>query len=122
MMPSAIDQRTSVLAKRKTKTERGVGRFCCGDALERLGHSRTIRNDPAKGKRRRQGAARCEIIALRRRSISFDAVSKTMQALVKRNPEPGLGLEEVPVPEIGPNDVLIRVQKGIDLRDRRTYI
>jgi hypothetical protein len=27
MMPSAIDQRTSVLAKRKTKTERGVDGF-----------------------------------------------------------------------------------------------
>src|SRR5438067_10490488 len=25
-------------------------RFCCGDALERLGHSRTIRNDASKGK------------------------------------------------------------------------
>ncbi len=35
-----------------------------------------------------------------------------MQALVKREREPGLNLEEVPVPEIGPNDVLIRVQKG----------
>jgi threonine 3-dehydrogenase len=35
-----------------------------------------------------------------------------MPALVKRERAPGLGLEEVPVPEIGPNDVLIRVQKG----------
>jgi threonine 3-dehydrogenase len=35
-----------------------------------------------------------------------------MQALVKREREPGLDLEEVPVPEIGPNDVLIRIQKG----------
>lgn len=39
-------------------------------------------------------------------------VSKTMQALVKRRAEPGLDLEEVPVPAIGPNDVLIRVQKA----------
>ena len=42
-----------------------------------------------------------------------------MQALVKARPEPGLWLEEVPVPEIGINDVLIRVQKtsicGTDL-------
>jgi len=51
-------------------------------------------------------------IALGRRSISLDAVSKTMPALVKRERAPGLDLEEVPVPEIGPNDVLIRVQKG----------
>jgi threonine 3-dehydrogenase len=35
-----------------------------------------------------------------------------MQALVKRRPEPGLDLEEAPVPEVGPNDVLIRVQKA----------
>jgi threonine 3-dehydrogenase len=51
-------------------------------------------------------------VALRRASFSLDAVSKTMPALVKRERAPGLGLEEVPLPEIGPNDVLIRVQKG----------
>lgn len=33
----------------------------------------------------------------------------TMRALVKRRPEPGLWMEDVPVPEIGPHDVLIRV-------------
>ena len=32
-----------------------------------------------------------------------------MQALVKQNPEPGLWLAQVPVPEVGPNDVRIRV-------------
>ena len=35
-----------------------------------------------------------------------------MKALVKSRPEPGLWLEEVPVPEIGINDVLIRVKKA----------
>ncbi len=44
---------------------------------------------------------------------------KTMQALVKKKPEPGLWLEEVPAPEIGINDVLIRVDRtaicGTDL-------
>ncbi|MDO5527911.1 MAG: L-threonine 3-dehydrogenase [Paracoccus sp. (in: a-proteobacteria)] len=35
-----------------------------------------------------------------------------MRALVKARPEPGLWMEEVPVPEIGPNDVLIRVAKS----------
>lgn len=35
-----------------------------------------------------------------------------MRALVKRRPEPGLDLEDVPIPELGPNDVLIRVQKA----------
>ena len=35
----------------------------------------------------------------------------TMKALVKAKPEPGLWLEEVPIPEIGINDVLIKIQK-----------
>ncbi len=34
-----------------------------------------------------------------------------MKALVKRNAEPGLWLEDVPVPEIGINDVLIKIHK-----------
>jgi len=34
-----------------------------------------------------------------------------MKALVKARPEPGLWLEEVPVPEIGINDVLIKIHK-----------
>jgi len=34
-----------------------------------------------------------------------------MKALVKSRPEPGLWLEEIPVPEIGINDVLIEVVK-----------
>jgi threonine 3-dehydrogenase len=51
-------------------------------------------------------------IARPARSTILTSVTKTMQALVKRRSEPGLDLEEVPVPEIGPNDVLIRVQKA----------
>jgi threonine 3-dehydrogenase len=35
-----------------------------------------------------------------------------MRALVKARPEPGLWMETVPVPEPGPNDVLIRVAKS----------
>ncbi|MBT8476140.1 MAG: L-threonine 3-dehydrogenase [Alphaproteobacteria bacterium] len=34
-----------------------------------------------------------------------------MKALVKARPEPGLWMEERPVPEIGPEDVLIRIHK-----------
>jgi threonine 3-dehydrogenase len=34
-----------------------------------------------------------------------------MQAIVKRKAEPGLWLEEVPVPEVGGDDVLIRIKK-----------
>ncbi|HCF59039.1 MAG TPA: L-threonine 3-dehydrogenase, partial [Myxococcales bacterium] len=35
-----------------------------------------------------------------------------MKALVKSRREPGLWMEDVPVPEIGPNDVLIRIHKS----------
>ncbi len=42
-----------------------------------------------------------------------------MKALVKAKAEPGIWLEDVPEPDVGPNDVLIRVQKtsicGTDL-------
>jgi threonine 3-dehydrogenase len=38
-------------------------------------------------------------------------MQKTMKALVKKYPEPGLWLDEVPVPEVGINDVLIKVHK-----------
>ncbi|GAB7023689.1 L-threonine 3-dehydrogenase [Salidesulfovibrio brasiliensis] len=37
--------------------------------------------------------------------------AKTMKALVKSKPEEGIWMEEVPVPECGPNDALIRVRK-----------
>src|SRR5437899_658865 len=47
---------------------------------------------------------------------------KTMQALVKKKAEPGLWLEEVPVPTIGINDVLIRVLRtGICGTDVHIY-
>ena len=39
-------------------------------------------------------------------------MSNLMRALVKARPEPGLWMEEVPVPEPGPNDVLIKVAKS----------
>jgi threonine 3-dehydrogenase len=38
-------------------------------------------------------------------------VTNMMKALVKSRPETGLWMERVPVPEIGPDDVLIRVRK-----------
>jgi threonine 3-dehydrogenase len=40
------------------------------------------------------------------------ALPKTMQALVKRQAEPGLWLEEVAVPDFGINDVLIHVDRA----------
>ena len=36
---------------------------------------------------------------------------KTMKALVKRHAREGLWLEDVPVPEVGNNDVLVKIQK-----------
>ncbi len=39
-------------------------------------------------------------------------MSNKMKALVKSRPEPGLWMERVPVPEPGPNDVLIAVKKS----------
>ena len=38
-------------------------------------------------------------------------MSNMMRALVKAKAEPGIWMEQVPVPEIGPNDVLIKVEK-----------
>jgi len=47
---------------------------------------------------------------------------KTMKALVKAKPQPGLWLQEVPVPQIGINDVLIQVLKtGICGTDLHIY-
>jgi len=40
------------------------------------------------------------------------AIPNKMKALVKSRPEPGLWLEDVPTPEIGINDVLIRVHRA----------
>ena len=34
-----------------------------------------------------------------------------MKEIVKKKPEPGLYLEDVPVPAVGANDVLVKVQK-----------
>src|SRR5438270_9139349 len=107
MIPSAIDQRTSVLPKRKKKTERGVDGFVGAATRSSVSAIRA----PSEMKRP-MASAEGNRIALGRGASSLDAVSKTMPALVKRERAPGLNLEEVPVPEIGPNDVLIRVQKG----------
>ena len=38
-------------------------------------------------------------------------MAKKMKALVKKYAKPGIWLDEVPVPEVGPNDVLIKIKK-----------
>ncbi|HZV78599.1 MAG TPA: L-threonine 3-dehydrogenase [Candidatus Binatus sp.] len=40
------------------------------------------------------------------------ALPKTMRALVKERPGPGMSLREVPLPTFGPTDVLIRVRRA----------
>jgi threonine 3-dehydrogenase len=35
-----------------------------------------------------------------------------MKALVKRNPEKGIWMEEVPMPRVGHNDILLKVKKS----------
>ncbi len=46
-------------------------------------------------------------------------MQKTMQALVKKEAKPGLWMADVPVPDIGPNDLLVKIKKtaicGTDL-------
>jgi threonine 3-dehydrogenase len=50
------------------------------------------------------------------------AMNKTMQAIVKKKAEPGVWLQEVPVPEIGINDVLVKVLRtGICGTDVHIY-
>ena len=49
-------------------------------------------------------------------------MTNMMKALVKAKPEPGIWMERVPVPEIGPNDVLIKVKQDGDLRHRRPHL
>jgi threonine 3-dehydrogenase len=47
---------------------------------------------------------------------------KTMRSLRKPKPEPGFVLQEIPVPEIGPSEVLIRVEKaGVCGTDAHIY-
>ncbi len=40
-----------------------------------------------------------------------ETMAETMKALVKAKSEPGIWMEEVPVPGIGPTDVLIKIRK-----------
>ncbi len=50
-------------------------------------------------------------------------MASTMRALVKSRPEIGLWMEEVPVPEPGINDVLVRILKtGICGTDLHIYV
>src|SRR3989442_790100 len=59
----------------------------------------------------------------RRRALATTSQKmKTMKALVKTKAKPGLWLEDVPAPDIGINDVLIRVHKtGICGTDLHIY-
>ncbi|MBV8601673.1 MAG: alcohol dehydrogenase catalytic domain-containing protein, partial [Candidatus Eremiobacteraeota bacterium] len=45
-------------------------------------------------------------------STSAEDVPRTMRALRKTAKSPGFSLDEVPVPALGPSDVLIRIEKA----------
>ena len=45
-----------------------------------------------------------------------------MKALVKQEAAPGIWLEDVPEPEVGPNDVLIEIAQDRDLRHRHAHL
>src|SRR6476469_5816891 len=103
MMPSAIDQRTMVLPKRKIKTDRGVDGFSAATRSSVSAIRGTSEMSAAKASAERADCRRIypriqNTIAPLACSTNLDAVSKTMPALVKRERAPGLNLEEVPVP------------------------
>ena len=60
---------------------------------------------------RRRSAAFGEVGQRTSDQVIRTMMSNMMRALVKAKAEPGIWMEEVPVPEIGPNDVLIKVKK-----------
>jgi threonine 3-dehydrogenase len=54
--------------------------------------------------------------------MATNMIKRTMKALVKKKSEPGLWLEEVPAPDIGINDVLIKIDRtGICGTDLHIY-
>jgi len=56
------------------------------------------------------------------RPISAPAIPDTMRALRKMSAAPGFTLEHIPVPSIGPSDVLIRVKTvGLCGTDQHIY-
>src|SRR2546430_1389941 len=56
--------------------------------------------------------APCNSRSSRFTTMEIMPANRLMKALVKSKAEPGLWLEEVPVPEIGISDVLVRVRKA----------
>ena len=59
---------------------------------------------------RRHGLRRSDLKYLSHRLMRVNHANE-MRALVKARPEPGLWLQNEPVPEIGPDDVLVKVAK-----------
>ncbi len=49
-------------------------------------------------------------------------MAQTMKALVKRETNKGIWLEQVPVPTPGPNEVLIKLEKDRHLRHRSAHL
>jgi len=107
-----MDQSTIVLMNRKTKTDRGVTEFvpvCSRVTGMALHHSQGTNQAQAQISRR-FAQSYCHVRLRARLRIIF-VVQKMMKAVVKTKAESGLWLEEVPVPKVGADDVLIRVVK-----------
>lgn len=67
----------------------------------------------ANSEHKRIFAFKTKVIIMRKKSWKRDdyMIPETMQALVKKHAQPGLWLEEQPVPKVGGSDVLIKVLK-----------
>ncbi len=49
-------------------------------------------------------------------------MTKTMKAVIKPEQAPGMVLAEVPIPQVGPQDALIKDQSHLDLRHRSAHL
>ncbi len=70
-------------------------RGCVGTVLEKTTFTPTLSRQRAREQNTNAGMS----------------MTQTMKALVKEKPEHGIWMRDVPVPKLGPNDLLIRVKK-----------
>src|SRR6266404_1380540 len=109
-MTSATDQRTTVLIKRKRKVDRVTTGFVSACSSVVGMHPHHLEGWRCAQDRQLRFAKSFPAFLLCLFAY-FLIVQKTMQAVVKAKAEPGLWLEQVPVPEVAGDDVLIRVLK-----------
>ena len=130
----------SVLAKRRMKTERRVAGLAVTGSAAVTGmlrhHPNNERNCPPRFPREseRNNVIPSEIEDSATADTSTEICSRlTDSSNLNRDAEndagnrqgesgAGLWLEEVPVPEVGADDVLIRTEEGLHLRHRRSHL